>query len=389
MRPDSIASLRRTIACCATLLLVACSDGGPTGPGGGGTPVVVDVQFIVDSIRAAYDLPALGGAIVTVDPAASRVAVAGARRVAGPQVTPQDLWHLGSNFKAFTGMLAAIAVDDGAIAWTTTVTDAFPELSGSVRAEYADVTLRELLSHRSGVPRDPAAGSIVGSTREQQRNGVAAWALAQPMASTRGTYSYTNTGYMIAAAMVERALGVTFEDAMAARVFTPLGITSAGWGPQALAGSTNQPVAHTLVNGQWVARENFDNPPVYASAGGAHMSIDAWSRFLREILRLEAGSPTIVSVAAGSETTRSITTIAGSDGYGLGWLVTSRSWANGRTLTHDGTNTGNHSVTWMAPGRGFAVLGVTNAYDPAATARTARALDALAGRLIAFHNTGG
>jgi CubicO group peptidase (beta-lactamase class C family) len=209
------------------------------------------------------------------------------------------------------------------------------------------------------------------------------------MASTRGTYSYTNTGYMIAAAMVERALGVTFEDAMAARVFTPLGITSAGWGPQALAGSTNQPVAHTLVNGQWVARENFDNPPVYASAGGAHMSIDAWSRFLREILRLEAGSPTIVSVAAGSETTRSITTIAGSDGYGLGWLVTSRSWANGRTLTHDGTNTGNHSVTWMAPGRGFAVLGVTNAYDPAATARTARALDALAGRLIAFHNTGG
>jgi CubicO group peptidase (beta-lactamase class C family) len=284
MRPDSIASLRRTIACCATLLLVACSDGGPTGPGGGGTPVVVDVQFIVDSILAAYDLPALGGAIVTVDPAASRVAVAGARRVAGPQVTPQDLWHLGSNFKAFTGMLAAIAVDGGAIAWTTTVTDAFPELSGSVRAEYADVTLRELLSHRSGVPRDPAAGIIVGSTREQQRNGVAAWALAQPMASTRGTYSYTNTGYMIAAAMVERALGVTFEDAMAARVFAPLGITSAGWGPQAIAGSMNQPVAHTLVNGQWVARENFDNPPVYASAGGAHMSINAYHRRERNVM---------------------------------------------------------------------------------------------------------
>ena len=367
--------------------LVACGDGGgPTDPGGG-TPTAADVPFIVDSIRAAFELPALAGAIVTVDDVTAARGVAGTRRATGgPAATLQDLWHIGSNFKAFTGMLAAIAVDNGDIAWGTTIVEALPELAGSTRDEYVDVTLRDLLSHQSGVPRDPTTAT--GTTRMEARMAVAAWAVAQPPASVPGTYRYTNTGYMIAAAMLERALGVPFEEAMATHVFAPLGIDDAGFGPQASAGTSLQPVAHSLVNGNWVARENFDNPPVYASAGGAHMSLGSWSKFIQEVLRLEAGTPSIVSIAAGSETTAPITAISANDSYGLGWLITSRSWADGRTLTHDGTNTANHSVTWLSPGRGFAVLAVTNSYDGGSSARTGRALDALAARLITFHDTG-
>lgn len=375
-----------------TLALGACGDS-PTDPDGNGNPpplpIEVDVQFIVDSIRGAYSLPALAGAIVTVDDLDYGSGVSGTRRAAGgAAATLQDLWHLGSNFKAFTGMLAAIAVESGDIEWTTTIADAFPELAGSIRAEYEGVTLLELLSHQSGLPRDPAAGSAIGTTRTQQRSAVAAWAVTQPPASTRGTYSYTNTGYMLAGAMIERALGVSFEEAAEERVFTPLGIDDAGFGPQAPAGSSEQPVAHQLVNGQWVAREGWDNIPVYSSAGGVHMSVESWSRFLQEVLRLEAGDPTIVSESVGSRTTASHVSTGGTDSYGLGWIITSRAWANGRTLTHNGTNTANYSVTWMAPGRGFAVLGVSNSYDSSANARTSTALDALAGRLIHFYNTG-
>jgi CubicO group peptidase (beta-lactamase class C family) len=303
-------------------------------------------------------------------------------------VTIEDLWHLGSNFKAFTAMLAAIAVEQGEIEWETTIGEALPELAASMRAEYEDITLRDLLSQQSRLQRDPPAGAITGTTRSEQRSAVAAWAVTQPPLSAAGQYSYTNTGYMLAAAMIERALDTTFEEAMEVHVFTPLGIDDAGWGPQADHASSTQPVAHRLVNGQWQVLEAFDNPPVYASAGGAHMSVDSWSRFLQEVLRLESGAPTIVSEAAGAETTESITHIAGSDYYGMGWVITNRDWANGRTLTHDGTNTGNYSVTWMAPTRGFAVLGLTNSYDPAASARVATAVDVLMGRLIHYYATG-
>jgi hypothetical protein len=72
----------------------------------------------------------------------------------------------------------------------------------------------------------------------------------------------------------------------------------------------------------------------------------------------------------------------------MGWVVTSRTWAEGRTLTHNGSNTGNYSVTWMAPLRGFAVLAVTNCYDGTGTDRSSRALDVVASRLIGFYNTG-
>lgn len=350
----------------------------------------LDVTRLVDSIRVAFDLPALGGAIVTANNATYAIGVAGTRRVTGGNaVTRADLWHLGSNFKAFTSMLAAIAVDRGRLSWSTTIAQAFPELGATIRTEYRAVTLRDLLSHQSGVVRDAPGSAISGATRTAQRNAVTAWAVQQPPLTPRGTYNYTNVGYIIAGAMIERALGASFEDAMVANVFAPLGIVDAGFGPQATTGSTAQPVAHRLVGGQWLMLENFDNPPVYASPGGTHMSIGSWARFLQEVLRMEAGTATLASLSAERETTASISTVGGTDTYGMGWIITSRGWANGRTLTHNGTNTGNHSVTWMAPLRGFAVLAVTNSYDPATTnSRTARALDALVSRLISFRETG-
>lgn len=348
-----------------------------------------DLSQIIDSIRKAFDLPALAGVIVRVDEPVWAWGVAGQRRVSGgPAVTLQDLWHLGSNFKAFTSMLAAIAVQRGTIQWTTTMAQAFPELGGTMRAEYRDVMLKEILSHQAGLPRDPASSAIVGTTRPQQRDAVAAWAVTQTPASVKGTYSYSNLGYMVAGAMIERALGTDFETAMGQYIFGPLGISDAGYGPQATALSTLQPAAHRLVNGQWQTLEAFDNPPVYSSAGGVHMSAPSWAKFLREVLRVEAGTSTVVTPAVGRVTTTGIVTTSGTDTYAMGWAVTSRTWAEGRTLTHSGTNTGNHSVTWMAPLRGFAVLAVTNCYDGTDTARSSRALDAVASRLIAFYNNG-
>lgn len=345
------------------------------------------LNAIVDSIRNAFGLPALGGAIVTLNNAHYARGVAGMRRVnAGPPVTATDLWHLGSNFKAFTAMLAAIAVDGGYIQWTTTVGAALSDMGVTIRSEYQPVTLRDLLAQRSGFPRDPPRQAITGATRPQQRTAVAQWAVQQAPVTQLGRYYYSNTNYIIAALMLERAFGASFEDAMQARVFQPLDVRDAGYGPQAAAGSTLQPAAHYWENG-WVVAEGYDNPPVYASAGGAHMSIASWAKFLQEVLRVEAGSPTIVSTTAGRATTASTTPIGGIDSYGLGWVITDRSWALGKTLVHDGTNGANASVTWMAPVRGFAVLALTNSFDGPSN-RVAEALDVLSGRLIAFYETG-
>jgi len=115
------------------------------------------------------------------------------------------------------------------------------------------------------------------------------------------------------------------------------------------------------------------------------MSIASWAKFLQEVLRVESGTPTIVSTSAGRETTSAITQMDELDSYGLGWVVTSRVWANGKVLVHSGTNTVNSSVAWVAPARNLAVLAVTNSFDGTEAERTWQALDALSARLILFY----
>src|SRR5687767_10317309 len=158
--------------------LSACGGGDAKEPVAPIEPVSTDpLTLIVDSIRAAYNLPAMGVAIVMLDEGVTAVEVAGTRRATGgAAVSTDDLWHLGSNLKAMTSLLAAVAVSQGRIQWTTTLAQAFPELA-NIRAEYRDLTLRELLSHQSGFQRDlnqAAFGS--GTTPTAQRASAAAWA---------------------------------------------------------------------------------------------------------------------------------------------------------------------------------------------------------------------
>jgi CubicO group peptidase (beta-lactamase class C family) len=381
------APLLQALALAATLAasLSACSGGGdakePT------APTADPLTAIVDSVRLAWNMPAMGAAIVTLEDGITAIAVAGTRRATGgATVSTDDLWHLGSNTKAITSLLAAVAVSEDRIQWTTTVAQAFPELT-NIRAEYREVTLRDLLSHQSGFPRDVGGPYADATTTPAQRALAVSWAVQQPPAAARGTFSYSNLGYHIAGAMLERVFGTSYEDAMAARVYAPLGATDAGWGPQAAAGSASQPVAHTWAsNGSWVAREAFDNPPVNNSSGRAHMSLASWGRLLREVLRVEAGAPTLASADVARQTTAAAVTVNPTTSYGHGWLISTRSWANGKVLFHDGSNGANHSLAFVAPMHDVAFLATTNGFDPGG--RSSKALDALIARLNAFHTTG-
>jgi CubicO group peptidase (beta-lactamase class C family) len=347
------------------------------------TPPDTSLQSIVDSVRQAFDLPALGGAIVTLDSYA--VAVSGRRMYAtGQPVTEHDTWHLGSNLKAQTAALAAITVDAGKLSWSTTVTSAFPELAGHIRAEYASVTLEDLLAQRSGLPKDPPPSIYVdaGPDARAQRNAVAAWGLAATPEASRGSYHYSNIGYIVAGAMIERAWHGTYEALMEEKFWKPIGVTSAGWGPN----GDDEPVGHRRVNGHWEPAPGLDNPPGLSSAGRAHMTLADWARVVQELMKADAGTSTLISAASGRKLTTGLTPLAGTDTYALGWIATTRPWAGGRVVVHDGSNTVNHSVAWVGLGNGLAFLAVTNAYDPGG--KTAAAMDALVARMLTYRTTG-
>jgi len=110
----------------------------------------------LESIRDQYKLPALGGAIVT-SAGLQGVAVTGVRKAGSNVVaTVDDLWHLGSNTKAMTSTLAAVAVEAGKMGWETSLEEVFRGERGLNRSPLRTATLTHFLSHWSGLPANPS-----------------------------------------------------------------------------------------------------------------------------------------------------------------------------------------------------------------------------------------
>lgn len=348
-------------------------------------PAQHDTRFatVLDSLRYALDLPALAGAIVT-DSGTLQVAVVGSRRWGGPaDVTLDDRFHLGSDGKAITAVLIGVLVDEGELAWTTTVADVFPELAGTMRPEYRDVTVRDLLSHAGGLTRDVQPRFADGTPR-QQRVALVAWALAQAPVAPRGTFSYSNVGYAVVGAIAERVADAPYEELLPARVLQPLGITTAGFGPMGTPGLLDQPLQHTGSHAPVEPTPAADNPPVVTPAGRLHMSIRDWAKFATWVLAAEAGHQTLLQPATARILTDSAVAVPGSGAYGLGWAVEQRDWAGGKCLLHTGSNNLNYAEIALAPGRRFGILVATNQGPGDLAVPT----DPAVGRLIVFHRDG-
>lgn len=335
------------------------------------SPMVHDSKFatVLDSLRYALDLPALAGAIMT-DTGIAEAAAVGCRRYGGEMnVTVDDQFHLGSCGKSFTAVLIGVLVDEGKIEWTTTLPEVFPEYASTMRPEYRDVNLLDILSHSAGFMRDPDIRPHSLSPRDQRAE-VVAWALNQPPAAQRGQELYSNLGFIIAGAVAERVADRSYEDLLMEKVIQPLGLTTAGFGEMGTAGLEDEPLQHTTNHSPIVAAPDARLQVISNPAGGLYMSVGDWAKYCRWVLACESGRAALLK----PETARTITNpVVVLDSYGggsaLGWGVEMNTWAVGKTLVHTGSNGYNYAEVVLAPNRRFGVVVMTNqgagtAYNP-------------------------
>lgn len=337
---------------------------------------VIDLAARVEAIRAEQGVPALslawirGGQVVAAG-------CAGVRKDGTPvPVTLEDQWHLGSCTKAMTATLAGILVEQGRITWDATIAQAFPELADEMKESYRAATLKDLLSHRSGIPEDrnPNAAQMAiwnamrtagDSLAERRMVGVRMGLLQEPVGLPGATFAYSNLGYTIAGVMLERAAGAAYEQLMADHLFTPLGMSSAGWGAPGTPNELTQPCGHsrTLRGYQPVSFDApvNDNPAAIAPAGTCHASIVDWGRFIAAHVRDGADG-----LLATKDTFQTLHTALGDD-YALGWIVTHRPWSKGPVLMHAGSNGLWFAIAWVAPEEDMAFIAMCNAADQKAT----------------------
>ena len=271
-------------------------------------------------------------------------------------MTDRNLVHLGSCTKAMTCVLLGTLVEEGKLDWESKMIDVLPELKGVVHERFYDVTLWELVTHRSGMRANAKNWQAFGEVEiTARRLKLIGENLNEQGAGKRGDYLYSNMAYMVAGCMAEKVTGKAWEQLMRVRVFEKLGMKSAGFGVVGEKGEVKEPWGHVRKNGEWFAVQS-DNAASLGPAGTVHCGVEDWVKFLG--IWLPENKSDILSEAMLG---RLIKPTMGN--YAGGWIVVDREWAKGKAMTHAGSNTTWLSVAWVAPQTGRVYFALVNSYD--------------------------
>ena len=250
-----------------------------------------DFAELLNSIRLEERLPGLAAAII-IDSKLHSAAAVGVRETGTDNwLTVNDKFMIGSCTKAFTATTAAILVEEGRLSWQTTIRDAFPNLN--MLPEYENITIQQLLSHRAGLPKNLKEGKASwlidygfdekrGTTPEIMRLQYLEKTVQNKLISPPGqVIHYSNSGYILAGAILEKIAGQTYEKLRAEKIFRPLGITTAGYGIPADLQPRSQPWGHYWDKStkSFVAYQ-ADCPKFLSPAGNIHMSLKDWAKFI-------------------------------------------------------------------------------------------------------------
>ncbi|MGH2562135.1 MAG: serine hydrolase domain-containing protein, partial [Thermomicrobiales bacterium] len=168
----------------------------------------------------------------------------------------------------------ATLVEEGGLGWDATPADILPGVATTIHPALRAIWLEDLLAHRAGI--DPFVGHArfaqlppFGGSARDQRLAFAEWLLRQePFVTPRSGNVYSNAGYTIVAAMIERVTDQSWESLIRSRLFEPLDLASAGfdWPTE---NDPNQPWGHRKLPQGFVPHA-YPVTPFEAPVGDVH-----------------------------------------------------------------------------------------------------------------------
>ena len=326
-----------------------------------------------------FEIPGLALAIVTPD-APSLVQGHGVRMLGeSTSVDGDTVFAIASNTKAFLCACLALLVDEGRLTWDDAVVRHLPEFRMADPVVTSMMTVRDLLVHRSGLPR--GAGDLMQFPRTDHTMAEVLQALRHfRLTGFRNGYAYDNCLYLVAGVLLERVSGLAWDDFVETRIFAPLGMVDAVGSPSRVR-VLNRAARHMRLGPPALGMGRLevvpaDESPLIGPAGGINVSARGILPWLRVQLargamasggRLwsekradEMWTPhTIVSSGAGPTPDSPQRSVM--QGYALGWGVSD--YRGRRMLTHGGVLAGQSSRTTLLPEEGIAFTVMSNSGD--------------------------
>ena len=263
----------------------------------------------VERARADHDIPAISVALVADGRIVFARGFGWADSAGGRPANATTLYRVGSISKMVTALALMRLVAEGRAALDAPVATLLPEVP-------TGITLRQLLAHRSGLPREPPAGHYFDATSPSLATAVLSLRGTPPVFQPGTRFKYSNAAYAVAGRVLERITGAPFERHLRDAVLEPLGMRDSGF---TLAVRDTAMLAHGLsvgADGTRLPAPRFDI--------GAAPAVNLVSSAI-DLARLAAAlldSSTVVSVATRDSMWRpQLTAAALRTGYGLGFRV--------------------------------------------------------------------
>lgn len=289
--------------------------------------------------------------------------------------------RIASVTKIYVAALALQLAESGALDLDRTVDDLLGGRYGDVPNTGA-ATVRDLLANESGIPDYVDTAFVLAKFDDPWRTWTVDEAIARlagraPLFPAGTSFAYSNTGFLLAGKIVERAGGAPLSAQLAARVLEPLGLRSTDY----TADRTDfDGVARghfdLLGNGELVdSTESYANS-VFGADGGLVTTGYDLRRFLDALLRerVLVSDAAVAAMTDFDDPRRDPTwTLAGHDGYGLG-LIRWRTDSGAVGWGHSGDEFGYQAAAWYFPAEDVTFVFLVNGSSlvPAGDNLTAR-----------------
>ena len=359
----------------AGAMVPACS--GSTAPAGSGDAAIPQKYA---AFAAAFDqerqqLGVSGASVALIEN--GEVTFAHGFGTKGPnsqeRVDANTLFRIGSMTKALTTTALLGLVQAGAVSLDATLTSVVPDVAITGSSDLAALTIRQLLSHQSGLYDYTVLDGPTDDAALSQFLTSPSFAANEYFMDPPGTfYNYANPNFSLAGLALERAGGVSYRQAVADRVLSPLGMTRTFFLPSEVIadGNFSDGASTTSTGDPWdVTPDAYDNAWL-RPAGLAFSSVLDYAKFVQF---LYAGN---ASVLADTERetmqTPQVNMLdiggvqADIESYGFG-LVVDREFQLGnnayltKLVWHNGSLSGFTSWFYLVPSTGFGLVWLANA----------------------------
>ena len=368
----------RPVVALAALLFVSTVAGAQKAP-------LQGFDAYVTKAMQEWKVPALAIAIVKNDSVVFAKGYGTRTLGATEPVDEHTLFAIGSVSKAFTATLVAMLVDEKKMRWDDPAKVYLPALEMYDPYVARELTVRDLLTHRSGLARGDLMWYATDYDRDEILRRVR---FLKPSWSMRAQYGYQNIMYLAAGQAVAKVAGKSWDEVLRDRILVPLGMAETNTSTRALASLRNVAAPHQDIDDtlRVIPWHNIDN---IAPAGSINSTVSDMSKWIRFHLNEgKVGGKALVGAAALAEThtpqivvqrsadSKQINPFTHLASYGMGWSISDY---RGRELQqHGGNIDGMSALVALVPEERLGIVVLTNANGSSLPSIAAyRAIDAM------------